>query len=45
MTLPLIAADQRRLEIIRPLARMIARLGKPVRIAKFSGREDIEIFR
>lgn len=46
MTMPLIAADPARLDVIRPLARGIAHVfGKPVRIAKFTAREDIEIFR
>jgi hypothetical protein len=45
MTLPLIAADKRRLELIRPLARQIATMfRKPVRLAKFTQREDVEIF-
>jgi hypothetical protein len=45
MTLPLIAADKRRLDQIIPLARRIADLfGKPVRLAKFTRREDVEIY-
>jgi hypothetical protein len=45
MTLPLIAADKRRLEQIIPIARRIATLfGKPVRLAKFTRREDVEIY-
>lgn len=44
--LPLIAADKTRFDQIRPVARKIAEMsGKPVRIAKFSKREDVEIFR
>jgi hypothetical protein len=45
MTLPLIAADKRRLDQIIPIARRIAELfGKPVRLAKFTRREDVEIY-
>jgi hypothetical protein len=45
MTLPLIAADKRRLEQIIPIARRIADLfGKPVRLAKFTRREDVDIY-
>ena len=46
ITAPLIAADKRRLEFIRQMAiEMVAVFKKPVRIAKFSKREDIEIIR
>jgi hypothetical protein len=45
MTLPLIAADKRRLDQIVPMARSIANVfGKPVRLAKFTKREDVEIY-
>jgi hypothetical protein len=45
MTLPLIAADKRRLDQIIPIARRIAELfNKPVRLAKFTRREDVEIY-
>jgi hypothetical protein len=45
MTLPLIAADKRRLDQIIPMARRVADLfGKPVRLAKFTKREDIDIY-
>ena len=45
MTIPLIAADQRRLDVIVPTARRIADLfNKPVRLAKFTKREDVEIY-
>jgi hypothetical protein len=45
MTLPLIAADRKRLDVIIPVARQIAQMfGKPVRLAKFSMREDVEIY-
>jgi hypothetical protein len=41
---PYIAADKARLDSLRPLAREIAkRFGKPVRLAKFTKREDVEI--
>ena len=41
---PLIAADEARLKSIRPMAQQIAKLfGKPVRLAKFGSREDVEI--
>ena len=45
MTLPLIAADRARLKQIIPAAKRIATMfGKPVRLAKFTMREDIEIY-
>jgi hypothetical protein len=45
ITAPLIAADKLRLVFIRKMAKkMAAHFKKPVRIAKFSQREDIEIF-
>ena len=45
MTLPLIAADKRRLSILRPAAQIVSTMfNKPVRIAKFTKREDMEIF-
>jgi hypothetical protein len=45
MPLPLIAADKRRLELIVPVAKQIARmLSKPVRLAKFTQRQDMEVF-
>jgi hypothetical protein len=44
MTLPMIAADKQRLDLLYPLARAIAgAFNKPVRLAKFTGREDVEI--
>jgi len=44
ITAPLIAADKRRLDGLRPMAEHISKLfGKPVRLAKFSKREDLEI--
>jgi hypothetical protein len=46
MTLPLIAADAERLTVIRPLCRELAKVFcKPVRLVKFTTREDLEIFR
>lgn len=45
-TVPLIAADQKRLEALKPTIRQMARFfGRPIRIAKFSQREDVEIIR
>lgn len=45
MPLPLIAADAQRLESIVPLARSLAvRLGKVMRLAKFTTREDHQVF-
>lgn len=45
MTLPLIAADRARLKQIIPAAKRIATMfGKPVRLAKFTKREDVEIY-
>lgn len=44
-TIPLIAADKRRLDQLRPYARSISNaFRKPVRLARFKQREDIEIF-
>jgi hypothetical protein len=44
-TLPLIAADPTRLEQIIPVAKRIAMMfRKPVRLAKFTKREDVEIY-
>ena len=45
MTLPLIAADRARLEQIVPAAKAIATMfGKPVRLVKFTKREDVAIY-
>lgn len=42
---PMIAADKRRLDSLRPMARAAASaFGKPVRLAKFKDREDVEVF-
>lgn len=44
LSVPLLAADETRLEKIRPFALAIAKLtGRPVRLAKFTVREDIEV--
>lgn len=41
--MPLIGADEARVEIMRYLAKDIAKItGKPVVLAKFTNREDIE---
>ncbi len=46
MTIPLIAADKARLDSVIPFAKQLApRLGKVLRLAKFTKREDIEIYR
>jgi hypothetical protein len=46
MTVPLIAADKRRLDQMTPVARVLAhKFNKVVRLAKFSKREDVEIYR
>lgn len=43
-TMPLIAADKKVADKLRPLAISVARtFGKPVRLARFSQREDREI--
>jgi hypothetical protein len=43
---PLIAADKRRLDSLIPKAKEIVRMfGKPIRLAKFTKREDVEIYR
>jgi hypothetical protein len=44
MTLPLIAADKQRLDLLYPLARAMAKaFNKPIRLVKFTKREDVEI--
>jgi hypothetical protein len=46
MTVPLVAADKRRVDDLIPIAKQMARVfGKPIRLAKFSKREDVEIYR
>lgn len=43
---PLIAADKRRLKSLIPRAKeMVTMFGKPIRLAKFTKREDVEIYR
>lgn len=44
--MPLVAADQARLEQLRPYALQVARdLGRPVLLVRFSGRELVETLR
>jgi len=41
---PMVGADMARVESLRPIAQMLANaLKKPVTVAKFSIREDIEV--
>lgn len=45
LTVPMIAADKRRLDSLRPIARQMPNIfKKPVRLAKFATREDVEIY-
>ena len=45
LMVPLIAADKARLESLIPMARRLATLlGKPIRLAKFDQRTDVEIY-
>jgi hypothetical protein len=45
LTVPMIAADAKRLDSLKPIARKLANLfRKPVRLAKFTAREDVEIY-
>lgn len=45
LTVPMIAADAKRLDSLKPIARKLANLfRKPVRLAKFAAREDVEIY-
>jgi hypothetical protein len=45
MTVPLIAADKRRLDSLIPIAKQLAKVfNKPIRLAKFSKRDDVEIY-
>jgi hypothetical protein len=41
--MPLVAADADRLKSLRPVARNLARSGTPIRLARFTRREDIEL--
>jgi hypothetical protein len=42
---PLIAADPARVESLKPIAAHIAKsFGKPVRLVKFTSREEIEVY-
>lgn len=46
LTVPMIAADKRRLDSLKPIARKMANIfHKPVRLAKFATREDVEIYK
>jgi hypothetical protein len=45
MTLPLVAADRARVDSLIPMARKLATFfGKPIRLAKFDRRTDVEIY-
>jgi hypothetical protein len=45
MTVPLIAADKRRLDSLIPIAKQLTKaFRKPIRLAKFTKREDVEIY-
>lgn len=42
--MPLVGADRKRIESLRPMARLIAeKSGKPVRLVRFSARTDVEV--
>jgi hypothetical protein len=42
--LPLVGADMERVEALRPIAQMIASdSGKPIRVLRFSVREELEL--
>lgn len=44
MTFPLLGADPARIDSLRPMAQeMSRRLGKPVVLARFTQREDVEL--
>lgn len=44
--IPLIAADEKRLAILRPFAQELAKVfGKPIKLVRFSLREEIEEFK
>ena len=46
MTVPMIAADERRLASLRPAASVIANMfKKPVRLVRFKNREDLQVYR
>lgn len=43
--MPMIAADEARVESLRVMAQQLAdRTGQPITLAKFSAREDLEVF-
>lgn len=45
LTVPMIAADDKRLVSLKPIARKMATMfQKPVRLARFTVREDVEIY-
>lgn len=45
LSVPMIAADMRRVESLKPMAQHVSTLfQKPVRLAKFTKREDVEIY-
>lgn len=45
MMMPLIAADQRRINALRPIAQAMAQMfGRPIHLAQFSHRDDLEVF-
>lgn len=46
MTVPMIAADERRLTSLRPLASLFASVfKKPIRLVRFTDRENVELFK
>ena len=46
ITLPMIAADKRRVDSLKPAARIVATVfKKPVRLVRFKEREEVEIFK
>jgi hypothetical protein len=45
MTVPLVAADRARVDMLIPMARALATFfGKPIRLAKFDQRTDVETY-
>lgn len=44
MAMPMVAADQARLDQLRPVAESMARqLGKPIELVRFTVREQVEV--
>lgn len=43
--MPMVAADEARVESLREVAREMARAGKRIKLVRFSVREEVEVFK